>query len=97
MKWTLLVILCIVALFDAKAQKHLFTDKVSSQPLVNIASEEVNKMFTPPPAQSVLLKSASEESTQINVVYVDFPEEAKKCFSVCDFHLGRFNYDFRSD
>jgi len=80
MKWTLLVVLCIVALFDARAQKHLFTDKVSSQPLVNIASEEVNKMFTPPPAQSVLLKSASEESAQINVVYVDFPEEAKNAF-----------------
>lgn len=82
MKRTLFVFLCIVALFNAKAQKPSFTDKAVTRPMVNIASEEVNKMYTPPLAQAARLKSAAVNTTKINVVYVDFPEEAQKAFQV---------------
>lgn len=82
MKRTLFVFLCIVALFNAKAQKPSFTDKAVTRPMVNIASGEVNKMYTPPPTQTVRLKSAAASSAKINVVYVDFPEEAKNAFQV---------------
>ena len=80
MKRTLFVFLCIVALFNAQAQKPSFTDKAVTRPMVNIASGDVNKMFTPPPAQAARLKSAAVNTTKINVVYVDFPEEAQKAF-----------------
>ncbi len=47
---------------------------------INIATDEVKKAYVPPPAGYSRLKSASVNSTNIEVSYVNFPEEAKRAF-----------------
>ncbi len=79
MRWTLISFLCFVAINNAVGQKKDFENEVKGETPVNIALEEVNKTFTPPP-ESFRLKSGSSKKCEIIVTYVNFPEEAKLAF-----------------
>lgn len=80
MRWTLISFLCIVAINNALGQKHVYTSRIEGTSPINIGLDEVNKRFTPPSADFQMLKSASANSSNINVTYVDFPQEAKMAF-----------------
>ncbi len=80
MRWTLISFLCIVAFSNAMGQKNVFTNKIEGQSPINIGLDEVNKRFTPPSVDFQQLKSGSTNSSNINVTYVGFPEEAKVAF-----------------
>ncbi|MCF6356835.1 MAG: T9SS type A sorting domain-containing protein [Draconibacterium sp.] len=78
MKWTLISFLCIVAISNAVGQNKVFENEVKGETSVNIALDEVNKSFTPPP--SSFLKSGQKKKSEIIITYVNFPEEAKLAF-----------------
>jgi hypothetical protein len=80
MKWTLISFLCIVAISNAVGQKKEFENEVKGETPVNIALEEVNKSFTPPPQEFRNLKSGQKKKSEIIITYVNFPEEAKSAF-----------------
>jgi hypothetical protein len=77
LKWTLISFLCIVAISNVAGQKRDFENEVKGNFPVNIALNEVNKIFTPPP---LFLKSAESKKCEIVVNYVNFPEGAKVAF-----------------
>ncbi len=79
MKWTLISFLCIVAIGNAAGQKQELVNEIKGYIPIDIASDEINESFTPPP-DSFLLKSAKSAKCNIVVNYVNFPEEAKKAF-----------------
>ena len=80
MKWTLISFLCIVAISNAVGQKNVLKNAVLGERPVNIALDEVNKSFTPPPQEFRNLKSGQTKKSEIIITYVDFPEEAKSAF-----------------
>ncbi|MCK5730838.1 MAG: hypothetical protein KAH68_07175, partial [Draconibacterium sp.] len=80
MKWTLISILWIVAISNAIGQKKGFENEVRGETPINIALEEVNKSFTPPPNLFRNLKSGTQKKSEIIISYVNFPEEAKIAF-----------------
>ncbi|MDB4584924.1 hypothetical protein N9164_17370, partial [Draconibacterium sp.] len=61
------------------AQKGEKSRRIQIPPPVCYASEKVEKSYTPPPV-NILLKSASEKQSEINVTYSLFPEKAKQAF-----------------
>ena len=78
LKWTLISFLSIVAISNATGQKRDFENEVKGNFPVNLALDEVNKSFTPPPFSD--LKSAEKKKCEIVINYVNFPEEAKIAF-----------------
>ncbi len=80
MKWMLISFLCIVAISNAVGQKKVFENEVKGETPVNIALDEVNKSFTPPPSSFRNLKSGQKKKSEIIINYVNFPEEAKLAF-----------------
>ncbi|GAB1452614.1 hypothetical protein MASR2M47_26700 [Draconibacterium sp.] len=80
MKRTFISILCIVSFIIASAQQESIEDFTEAQSPVNIALDEVNKVFTPPADLEYMLKSGSANSSTIIVTYNNFPENAKKAF-----------------
>lgn len=78
MKRTLLTFLNIFVLCSVMAQKQI-PNNITTEGSVNIALDETNQMFIPPPKQK-MLKSATNAKATIQVNYVDFPEDAKKAF-----------------
>ena len=80
MKRTLISILCILSIISASGQQNLTEDIAETQTPVNIGLEEVNQVFTPPAVINQNLKSGSVNRGNINVTYVNFPEEAKIAF-----------------
>lgn len=80
MRRTLLIGLFFIAFYNAIGQNKMREHAIETESPINIASEEIRKSFTPPPASFNLLKSATEKKAEINVVFVDFPEEAKTAF-----------------
>ena len=86
MRWTLISFLMIVAISNAAGQKR-FERSIEGQSPVNIALDEVNKSFTPPPQQINQLKSGSIKTSNFEVEYLNFPSSAKTAFeyaiSVC--------------
>src|SRR6056297_244215 len=78
MKWTLLLILFGFAVSNSIGQKY-YGEELSDYP-VNIPVDEVNKTFVGPPAEYSRLKSASTKHANIEVAYINFPEEAKQAF-----------------
>lgn len=80
MRWTLISFLCIVTINNVVGQKHIFENRIESKSPVNIGLNEVDKSFTPPSAAFQQLKSGIAKSSNINVTYVNFPEEAKPAF-----------------
>ncbi|MFW5773459.1 MAG: hypothetical protein ACOCWD_02150, partial [Tangfeifania sp.] len=78
MKWTLLVVLFGIAVCNASGQKY-FGENITTSP-VNIPVDKVNKTFVAPPDKFVQLKSAQPNQTNIEVSYVNFPEDAKQAF-----------------
>ena len=78
MKWTLLIVLLGIAVCNVSGQKY-FGKSITSSP-VNIPVDEVNKTFVAPPAKFIQLKSAQTNQTNIEVSYVNFPEDAKQAF-----------------
>src|SRR5690606_20469255 len=77
---TFISILCIVSFIIASAQQESIEDFTEAQSPVNIALDEVNKVFTPPADSEYMLKSGSANSSTIIVTYNNFPENAKKAF-----------------
>ena len=80
MKRTFISILCILTFIIASGQQESFEDFTEAQSPVNIALEEVNKVFTPPTDLGDMLKSGNFNSSTIIVTYNGFPENAKKAF-----------------
>lgn len=78
MKWTLLAVLLGIAVCNVSGQKY-FGESINTSP-VNIPVDEVNKTFVAPPDKFVQLKSAQTNPTNIEVSYVNFPENAKQAF-----------------
>lgn len=78
MKWTLLAVLIGIAVCNASGQKY-FGENITTSP-VNIPVDEVNKTFVAPPDKFIQLKSAQTNQTNIEVSYVNFPEDAKQAF-----------------
>jgi hypothetical protein len=78
MKWTLLVILLGFAVSNSIGQKY-YGEKIRDYP-VNIPVNEVNKTFVAPPAEFSRLKSARTNQANIEVAFVNFPDEAKQAF-----------------
>lgn len=79
MKRTFISILCIFTIINAFGQQESTADFTEAQSPVNIALDEVNKVFTPPADLNSNLKSGTTESSII-VTYNGFPENAKKAF-----------------
>lgn len=79
MKWTLISFLCIVTISNAVGQKKVFENEVKGESPINIALDEVNKSFTPPP-ENFRLKSGTTKKSEIIISYSNFPEEAKIAF-----------------
>jgi len=80
MKWTLLAVLFGIAVCNAEGQKYMGKPVYEIESPVNIATDEVNKRFIPPPAAFNQLKSASSAKASIEVTYINFPEDAKRAF-----------------
>jgi hypothetical protein len=80
MKWTLQLVLLIAVVCNAKGQEHFKGTTACSNSPVNIALDEVNKVFVAPPLQLNILKSAKSSQSNFKVTYVNFPEEAKQAF-----------------
>lgn len=80
MKRTLWAGLIVAVTYSVQAQKINIFAEAHSESVVNIASEESNKKYVAPPAQFNRLKSAKSGKSEINVTYVDFPEEARQAF-----------------
>ncbi|MFW6246095.1 MAG: hypothetical protein ACOC13_01455, partial [Tangfeifania sp.] len=78
MKWTLLAVLFGIAVCNASGQKY-FGENITTSP-VNIPVDEANKTFVAPPEKFIQLKSAQANQTNIEVSYVNFPEDAKQAF-----------------
>ncbi|MFW5756668.1 MAG: T9SS type A sorting domain-containing protein [Tangfeifania sp.] len=78
MKWTLLAVLFGIAVCNASGQKY-FGENITTSP-VNIPVDEANKTFVAPPDKFIQLKSAQANQTNIEVSYVNFPEDAKQAF-----------------
>lgn len=80
MKWTLRLVLFIAVVGNVKAQELSRSSTAQGESLINIALDEVNRTFVAPPEKFNQLKSAKAPQSQINVIYHNFPEEAKKAF-----------------
>ncbi len=82
MKWTLPAVLLGVLACGAAGQEYTGKPVYKIDSPINIAKDEVNKRFIPPPPGFRQLKSASASETpaSIEVTYVNFPEEAKQAF-----------------
>jgi hypothetical protein len=65
---------------SASGQQKLSEDFTEAQSPVNIALEEVNQVFTPPAVSQGNLKSGEINTGNIEVTYVNFPEDAKIAF-----------------
>ncbi len=79
MRWTLISILCITVI-SAFGQKTLSEDIIQGTSPINIGLNEVHKSFVPPATKNPLLKSGMSKECNINVTYVNFPENAKVAF-----------------
>lgn len=80
MKWTLISILCMFVVISASGQQNYKEDFTEAQSPVNIAQEEVNQVFTPPAINFDNLKSGTVSTGNIEVTYINFPEDAKNAF-----------------
>ncbi len=82
MKWTLLVVLFTAIYCSAQAQPYnkKIADAVVADAPVNIASEKVNEIYIEPPVAFNRLKSTGSADTKIEVIYENFPQEAKHAF-----------------
>jgi hypothetical protein len=78
MRRTLFFFLIIVTFYNVRAQKQVLIDNVGGESQINIAIDEVNKVFTPPANEVDILKSGTTGS--FNVVYENFPDDAKAAF-----------------
>ncbi len=77
----LLLVLIVALESNAKGQDFdKITTAICNSP-VNIALDEVNKVFVAPPLRSNELKSAKSSSSTFTVTFYNFPEEAKKAFN----------------
>ncbi len=78
MKWTLLVILYGIVVFNSNGQGY--SGKAISNAPVNIPSDAINKVFIAPPASSRMFKSADAGQSKMTVTYINFPDAAKEAF-----------------
>ena len=80
MRWTLISFLCIIAVNSVSGQKILSENVIQGKSPINIGLDEVNRLYIPPASGNPYLKSAMSKECDINVTYVNFPEEAKVAF-----------------
>ncbi len=79
MRWTLISFLCFAIVSNSLGQNFEESIIVSESP-INIGLEEVNNVFIPPSAQGRNLKSGTSKECNMNITFVNFPEEAKEAF-----------------
>jgi hypothetical protein len=80
MKRTFISILCILSIISASGQQESTADFAEAQSPINIGSDEINQVFTPPAHMDDMLKSGSTNVSNIVVTYNGFPESAKLAF-----------------
>ena len=80
MKRTLISILCLIAFTGLFGQTELTLEVAEAQRSINVASEEVNQIFTPPASAELSLKSGQSAESKVVVRYFNFPEEAITAF-----------------
>ncbi|MCG6187231.1 T9SS type A sorting domain-containing protein [Maribellus maritimus] len=80
MKWAIFGAICIISANSVNGQKQLFMQGVDGANAINIASDGVEKCFIPPPVEFSQLKSLSEQKSDIDVTFIDFPQSAKTAF-----------------
>lgn len=80
MRWTLISFLCIITFSSVFGQKTLSENIIQGRSPINIGLDEVRKSFVPPTMGNPLLKSGMSKECDINVTFVNFPEEAKSAF-----------------
>jgi hypothetical protein len=80
MRWAIFVVIYLIAINSVNGQKRLFTEGIKGDVAINIASDEIEKSFTPLPADFVQLKSASGQKSDIEVTFIDFPQSARDAF-----------------
>ena len=77
MKRTLISFLCVLSFIGLSAQQVLTEDVTEAQSPVNAGLDEVNSVFTPPAILDNNLKSGLTSTCNIEVTYVNFPENAR--------------------
>jgi hypothetical protein len=80
MKWTLQLFLLITLISNAEGQDINKGTTAFSDGQVNIALDEINKVFIAPPTGEIQLKSAKSSISNFEVTFHNFPEEAKQAF-----------------
>jgi hypothetical protein len=80
MKWTLQLFLLITLISNAEGQDINKGSTAFSDGQVNIALDEINKVFIAPPTGEIQLKSAKSSISNFEVTFHNFPEEAKQAF-----------------
>jgi len=80
MRWTLISFLCLAIISNTLGQKKLEESIIVSESPINIGLEDINKAFTPPSVSSRNLKSGTSKECNMNITFVNFPEEAKDAF-----------------
>ncbi|NQU51677.1 MAG: T9SS type A sorting domain-containing protein [Bacteroidetes bacterium] len=92
MRRAIIFLISIVTVCNSIAQNLSSTEKIEGQSPINIGLNEVNKSFTPPSADFFQLKSGGTTESNIEVTYIDFPEDAKAAFeyaiSIWEHHLN---------
>ncbi len=69
----------MLVFFNVSGQKNLFIKSTDVDCEINLASEKINNSFIPPPIVNDL-KSAGENKSQFELIYVNVPEYAKNAF-----------------
>ncbi|MBT3382652.1 MAG: T9SS type A sorting domain-containing protein [Prolixibacteraceae bacterium] len=79
MRTMIFISLLIFAANGAMGQKNIMKQAIEIESPINIPSEEVRKLFTPPPSFNQL-KSATETMSEFVIDFINFPEDAKTAF-----------------
>ncbi|SHF59643.1 Por secretion system C-terminal sorting domain-containing protein [Mariniphaga anaerophila] len=80
MRWLIQIAFLVFVTGNTWAQGSFKGTTAQSESLINIALEEVNKIYVAPPQEFRQLKSSKVSQSSIKVTYHNFPEEAKQAF-----------------
>ncbi len=81
MRWTLISFVFAAFIGSAFGQADLSENVYVSKSPINIGLEEVNKTFVPHALTSSNLKSGTSKECNMNVTFVNFPDDAKRAFA----------------
>ncbi|QGY44092.1 T9SS type A sorting domain-containing protein [Maribellus comscasis] len=80
MRWAIFGATCIISVNIVSAQKQLFMQGIDGGNAINVASDKIEKCFTPPPFEFSQLKSLPEQKSDIDVTFINFPQNAETAF-----------------